>query len=148
MRLKDAGKISDPALQKKAERLLALIEKDARNLIESIIIKLEKGGDFEKLAKKYCSRCHVIGDYNRLGGIDSTPSFPGLARRSDFLERFQTFYQRRPHPVFVRIPGVARWSKAHPYAEPFTVTFERIDDLIAYVRTLRDKPRPKRRRRR
>ena len=102
----------------------------------------------EKLAKKYCSRCHVIGDYNRLGGIDSTPSFPGLARRSDFLERFQTFYQRRPHPVFVRIPGVARWSKAHPYAEPFTVTFERIDDLIAYVRTLRDKPRPKRRRRR
>ena len=102
----------------------------------------------EKLAKKYCSRCHVIGDYNRLGGIDSTPSFPGLARRTDFVERLQTFYQRRPHPVFVRIPGVAPWSDAQPYAEPFTVTFEQIDDLIAYMRTLRDKPRPRRRRRR
>lgn len=102
----------------------------------------------EKLAIKYCSRCHVIGDYNRLGGIDSTPSFPGLARRGDFAERLQTFYQRRPHPVFVRVPGVPRWSNAHPYAEPFTVTYEQIDDLIAYVRTLRDKPRPRRRRRR
>ncbi len=102
----------------------------------------------EKLAIKYCSRCHVIGDYNRLGGIDSTPSFPVLARRDDFVERLQTFYQRRPHPVFVRVPGVPRWSKAHPFAAPFTVTYEQIDDLIAYVRTLRDKPRPRRRRRR
>ena len=102
----------------------------------------------EKLAIKYCSRCHVIGDYNRLGGIDSTPSFSGLARRADFAERLQTFYQRRPHPVFVRVPGMPRWSNAHPYAAPFTVTYEQIDDLIAYMRTLRDKPRPRRRRRR
>ena len=101
-----------------------------------------------KLAINFCARCHVIGEYNRLGGIDSTPSFYSLAQRSDFVERLQTFYERRPHPVFVRVPGVPRWSNAPPYATPFTVEIGQIDDLIAYMRDLGDKPRPIRRRRR
>ena len=53
-------------------------------------------------------RCHMIGDFNPFGGIGSTPSFQLLAMRDDWLERFQTFYERRPHPVFVRVPGVSR----------------------------------------
>jgi mono/diheme cytochrome c family protein len=91
----------------------------------------------------------VIGEYNPLGGIDSTPSFYSLARRADAVERLQTFYQRRPHPVFVRVPGVARWSDTPPYAKPFTVTPEQIEHVIAYVLTLKGKQRrwPRRRRR-
>lgn len=101
-----------------------------------------------ELSIKHCARCHVVGDYNRLGGIDSTPSFQMLVRRADFAERLKTFYQRRPHPVFVRVPGVPRWSNQPPYATPFEVTPEQIDHIIAFVRTLKDMKRPKRRRRR
>ena len=110
------------------------------------------GGDVAKgleISERHCARCHVIGEYNPLGGIDSTPSFYSLARRKDAVERLQTFYQRRPHPVFVRVPGVARWSDTPPYATPFTVTPQQIEHVIAYVLSLKGKQRrrPHRRRR-
>lgn len=101
-----------------------------------------------EVSTKHCARCHVVGDYNRMGGIDSTPSFQLLARRADFEDLLRTFYQRRPHPVFVRVPGVPRWTNLPPYATPFEVTFEQIEDIIAFVRTLKSmKRRPRRRRR-
>ena len=62
------------------------------------------------LAEKYCSRCHVVGD-DPFAGISNSPSFHLLAKRDDYYERFQTFYERRPHPVFVRVPGIPRWSE-------------------------------------
>ena len=108
-------------------------------------------GDAKKgreISIRHCARCHVVGDYNRLGGIDSTPSFQLLARRADFVERLQSFYQRRPHPVFVRVPGVPRWSKQPPYATPFEVTPAQIEHIIAFVATLKNWKRPARRRRR
>ncbi len=101
-----------------------------------------------KVSITYCARCHVIGDHNKDGGIDSTPSFQLLARRRDFVARLQTFYQRRPHPVFVRVPGVPRWSKQPPYATPFEVTPAQIEHIIAFVATLKNWKRPARRRRR
>ena len=110
----------------------------------------EAAGDAKKgreISIRYCARCHVVGDYNRLGGIDSTPSFQLLARRADFVERLRTFYERRPHPAFVRVPGVPRWSKLPPYATPFEVTPAQIEDIIAFVTTLKNWQRPRRRRR-
>ncbi len=101
-----------------------------------------------EISIKHCARCHVVGDYNRMGGIGSTPSFQMLARRADGEDLLRTFYQRRPHPVFVRVPGVARWTKLPPYATPFKVTPEQIEDIIVFVRTLKSlKRRPRRRRR-
>jgi len=101
-----------------------------------------------EVAIKHCARCHVVGDYNRMGGIDSTPSFQLLARRDDFVYRLRTFFNRRPHPVFVRVRGVPRWTKLPPYAKPFEVTPAQIEDIIAFVRTLKSmKRRPRRRRR-
>lgn len=91
----------------------------------------------QRLAEAHCSRCHVIGDFNRYGGIGSTPSFQLLAKRDDWLERFQTFYERRPHPVFVRIPGVEPWTELPSHVATFEVERENIDDLIEFVRTLR-----------
>ena len=99
------------------------------------------GGDVAKgreVAIKYCSRCHVVGDYNRLGGIDSTPSFQLLARRDDVADRVRTFHARPPHPVFVRVPGVARRSNAPAYAAEFTVTPGDIDNLVAFVLSLKN----------
>lgn len=94
-------------------------------------------GKGREVAIKHCARCHVIGHYNRLGGIDSTPSFQLLARRDDVEDRVATFYARPPHPVFVRVPGVPRLSNAPAYATEFTVTPGDIDNLVAFVLTLK-----------
>jgi hypothetical protein len=91
------------------------------------------------VAIKHCSRCHVIGDHNPYGGIGSTPSFQLLAKREDYLERFQTFYERRPHPVYVRVPGVPKWTELPSHVEEFTVRVEDIENIIAFVETLRKK---------
>ena len=56
-----------------------------------------------KLAAEHCTRCHVVGDINPRGGIDSTPKFERLAKFDDYHDRFRTFYVRRPHPMFVQI---------------------------------------------
>ena len=89
------------------------------------------------LAQTHCARCHVIGDFNKFGGIGSTPSFRLLRGIEDGMVRFQTFYERRPHPVFVRVPNIPRWSKAPAYATEFTVTPEAIKDLMAFVKTIK-----------
>lgn len=100
-----------------------------------------------ELSIRYCARCHVIGEYNRTGGIDSTPSFWLLAKRPIYLERLETFYVRRPHPVFVRVPGLERRSASPSYASEFTVTPRDIKDLLAYVKTLKGRQPPPNRRR-
>ena len=85
----------------------------------------------------HCSRCHVIPDHNPYGGIGSTPSLRLLARRDDYLERFQTFYARRPHPVFVRVPDVPPPSDDPAFIATFEITPQQIEDLIAYVEAIR-----------
>jgi mono/diheme cytochrome c family protein len=100
------------------------------------------GGDAakgQKLAETHCSRCHVVGDFNKFGGIGSTPSFNLIAGMKDGMERFSTFFERRPHPAFVTVPGVERWTKLAPYAIPFEVTAETITDLLAFVEKLKPK---------
>ncbi len=100
------------------------------------------GGDAEngrRIAVKHCSRCHVIPDYNPFGGIGMTVSFKGMAQMADYLERFQTFFSRPPHPVFVQVPGVAPLTKLPSPHRKFTITFRDVDDLVAYVETLRGK---------
>ena len=89
-----------------------------------------------KLARQYCSRCHVIGDYNRMGGIGNSPSFAWMVKSADWRERFQTFYARRPHPVFVRVPGYARWSNVEPYYPPFEILLSEIDLITEYAGSL------------
>jgi len=97
---------------------------------------VEKG---KELSITHCARCHVIGDFNKFGGLGSTPSFPLIAGMNDGYHRFETFFERRPHPVFVRVPNVERWSKALSYVTEFTVTPESINDLMAFVKTIKKK---------
>ncbi len=97
------------------------------------------GGDPEqgrKIATGHCSRCHVIGDYNPGGGIGSTPSFQLLLRMDDWRERFATFYDRRPHPVHVRVRGVPRWTDLPSNAAVITLDLDDIDNFLAFVATL------------
>ena len=95
------------------------------------------GAAGRKLAERHCARCHVVGEATRYAGINSTPSFQLLAKRDDYLERFRSFYDRRPHPVFVRVPGVPAWTDLPSPVASFEITLEQIDDLVAYVETLR-----------
>lgn len=95
-----------------------------------------KGRD---LARRYCTRCHVVGDLNRYGGIDSTPSFQIILKQDDWRDRFSGFYALRPHPVFVRVPGVTEPRVEPSHVATFEVTQQQIDDLLAYVETLKGK---------
>ena len=109
-------------------------------LVMPIIVNAEEPERTEQgfeLARELCSRCHVIGDYNRMGGIGNSPSFPWMVKSADWRERFTTFYSRRPHPVFARVPGYARWSESDPYYPPFEIALKKIDLIVDYVETLR-----------
>lgn len=93
-------------------------------------------GDAEKgraLAVEHCSRCHVIGDHNPMGGIGSTPSFQLLKTMADWRERFETFYARRPHPVHVRIEGLQKLTELPPNAAPFTIKPVDVEHILAFV---------------
>jgi len=90
-----------------------------------------------KIATKHCSRCHVVGDHNRTGGIDSTPSFQVLRTMRDWRERFESFYARRPHPVHVRVEGLPALTNLPPNATPFTISLADIDDIVAFVETIK-----------
>ena len=93
-----------------------------------------------KIAQTHCARCHVIGDYNKFGGIGSTPSFQLLVkRRPDYEARFETFFERPPHPAFVTIKGFGRRMEHLPAnAAPVELPLAAVLDLLAFARTLKD----------
>lgn len=102
--------------------------------------QLERG---RKIAQIHCARCHVVGEFNPMGGISSTPSFYLLVREfEDWEARFKTFYARRPHPAFISIIGIGRAREDLPAnAHPISLPPQAVRDVIAYVRTLRKAPR-------
>ena len=105
---------------------------------------VEKG---RKVAETHCSRCHVVGDFNPNGGISSTPSFQLLVkRRPDYKDRFATFYARRPHPAFVTVKGIGRpMDYLPPNAHPVEMTLEDVENVSAFVETLKPKGTKKKR---
>lgn len=91
------------------------------------------------VAEQHCARCHVVGDFNPMGGIGSTPSFQLLANNfDDWEERFRTFHVRLPHQPLVRFEGIPPPEPpvSPPNAAPFEIQFEDIERLIAFVKTL------------
>jgi mono/diheme cytochrome c family protein len=89
-----------------------------------------------RLSETHCARCHVIGDFNRLGGIGSTPSFQGLKNLADWRDRFRSFYARPPHLAFIRIEGIAPRTKLPAYAAEVKLTLDDVEDVFAFVETL------------
>ena len=71
----------------------------------------------EKLTIENSARCHVIGDHNPTGGINSTPSFRIFARKPEvYTERLRSVDQRRPH-----------------LALDFDLSRQAIENIVAYV---------------
>lgn len=94
----------------------------------------------KELSLKHCARCHVVGDFNRNGGIGSTPSFQLLVkRRPDWRHRFRTFFSRRPHPAFVIIKGYERLMEELPPAvAPVILPESALADIEAFAATLQE----------
>ena len=94
-----------------------------------------------ELAQQHCARCHVIGDFNKFGGIGSTPSFQLLVKAfPDYQARFETFFERRPHPAFVTIKGYARLQPhLPPNAQPVELPLAAVSQILAFAETLKPK---------
>ena len=96
-----------------------------------------KGGE---TAKQHCTRCHVVGDFNRMGGIESTPSFQLLVNAfKDYEDRFKSFYLRRPHGLVIKIKDVPRQNELPDNAHRITLTLEDVENLTVYAATLKKK---------
>ena len=89
----------------------------------------------EKLSLTHCGRCHVINESNRMAGLGSTPSFGALRANESWLERFQSFFARNPHPSFTQIEGITEpfdISRPPPIV-PLEITIEDLEAILAYV---------------
>ena len=90
------------------------------------------------LAAEHCTRCHVVGDINPYGGIESTPSFIGMKYLADWERCFEEFYVLPPHPALVRIADVSadRDESRPAFVQEIVLTIEDVDVILAFVRTL------------
>jgi hypothetical protein len=76
-----------------------------------------------------------------MGGIGSTPSFQLMVNNlEDWEVRFATFHERHPHPPITRIAGFPAPDPTvnPPNAAPFEIELEDINNIIAFVRTLKE----------
>ena len=92
----------------------------------------------EKLTLFNCGRCHQVSDKDRMGGIDSTPSFAVLRTIADWEDRMKAFWTYRPHPSFTQIEGVTAPFAAHrpAHIHPITLTLDELAVIIRYARTI------------
>ena len=91
-----------------------------------------------ELAGEHCTRCHVVGDLNPTGGIESTPSFSGIKYLADWERRFGEFYILPPHPALVRIAEVTseRDASQPAFVHEIHLTLDDVEAILAFVRTL------------
>lgn len=91
-----------------------------------------------KLSVKHCANCHVIGKFNRFGGIGSAPSFRVLASLKDGKERFDTFHKRNPHQSITFLPDQKPPTDVPLRSPPIEITYQDIKDMTAYGMTQYD----------
>ena len=91
-----------------------------------------------EVAATHCTRCHVVGDINPSGGIESTPSFIGMKRLADWERRYAEFYILPPHPALVRIEEVSaeRDEERPAFVAEILLTLDDVDAILAFVKTL------------
>lgn len=78
----------------------------------------------KRLALELCAGCHVVAEDQERPAIDVVPAFAAIANRPDTTAfRIRVFLRDTPHPV---MPN-------------FVFTDEEVDDLIAYILSLRDR---------
>ena len=93
-----------------------------------------------RVSQKHCKRCHVVDD-NAFAGIGSTPSFHAMRTFDDWQERFTAFWTVSPHLNVISITEVYEaGSKSVPTTiAPIELSLEQIDDILAYVASIKPK---------
>lgn len=71
------------------------------------------------LARKLCANCHLVGDTGRAS--DAVPSFQAMANNSAFTDRRLLAWLFDPHPP---MPSIH-------------LSTQEIDDIVAYIRSLK-----------
>lgn len=101
----------------------------------SDIALLEKG---EKLVRQHCTRCHVVGNLNKYGGIGSTPSFGAMKSLPDWQDRFAAFWSLLPHPSVVQVEGLSpeRPKGLLATTKQIFLNMDDVDAIQAYVDTV------------
>ena len=96
---------------------------------------LEKG---ERLVRQHCTRCHVVGDLNKYGGIGSTPSFGAIKSLPDWQDRFAAFWSLLPHPSVVQVEGLSleRPKGLLATTKQIFLDMDDVDAIQAYVNTV------------
>ena len=88
------------------------------------------------LSLDLCGNCHVIGPENRMQAIGSTPSFMLMRGFGDWRERFDKFYQLRPHAPFTHVTGVTDEPPGSPSTQTITMDRADVDAITAFVGTI------------
>ena len=92
----------------------------------------------EKLVRQHCTRCHVVGDLNKYGGIGSTPSFGAIKSLPDWQDRFAAFWSLLPHPSVVQVEGISpeRPKDLLATTKQTFLTPDEVDAILTYVDTV------------
>ena len=92
----------------------------------------------EKLVRQHCTRCHVVGDLNKYGGIGSTPSFGAIKSLPDWQDRFAAFWSLLPHPSVVQVDGLSpeRPKDVLATTKQIFLTPDEVDAILNYVDTV------------
>jgi hypothetical protein len=98
---------------------------------------VEKG---RAIAEQHCVRCHVVRDDSPFSGIASTPSFRLLVTAlPDWRERFETFYQRRPHPAVVTFRGLTPLTDDEPPVRTVDLVLDDVEAIVAFAESLHER---------
>ena len=92
----------------------------------------------EKLVRQHCTRCHVVGDLNKYGGIGSTPSFGAIKSLPDWQDRFAAFWSLLPHPSVLQVEGISpeRPKDLLATTKQIFLTPDEVDAILTYVDTV------------
>ncbi len=107
-------------------------------LVSPASINRVMAGDIDagkQIAREHCTRCHVVGEMNKYGGIGSTPSFGAIKTMADWSQRFEIFFTLPPHPAVVAIQGVTeqRPESLPAFVTQITLSVDQLEDLLAFI---------------
>jgi len=89
----------------------------------------------KQIARQHCTRCHVVGEMNKYGGIGSTPSFGAIKTMADWSQRFEVFFTLPPHPAVVAVEGITedRPDSLPAFVSQITLTADELENLLAFI---------------
>jgi mono/diheme cytochrome c family protein len=109
-------------MMKGARLLIAMAALGTTDAIAADRLDVSRG---EALARQWCTDCHVIDRGNRERLYDEVPTFPEIADLPSTTEVSLRAFLQTPHRL---MPN-------------FRLTPAEIDELVAYILDLREKPR-------